>query len=83
MHVMQAVTQQLWKCAVVAYEALRNQEALVTAWTWMSDQRHDWITTSPASHVCLLLAVAAIHHQPSQGQHTITHQPFLCPYMSW
>ena len=64
---LQGVTQQLWQCAVTAYQQLDDQKGLYVAWRWMKDQSHDW---APDSHMCymsLVRAVTALHSQPSQG----------------
>lgn len=64
---LQGVTQQLWQCAVTAYQQLDDQKGLYLAWCWMKDQSHEW---APASHMCymaLVRAVTALHSQPSQG----------------
>ena len=66
-HVLQAVTEQLWDCAVIALVELQDQEAMLEAWIWMKTQGHAWIPSCLSCYVSLLLAIIALHDQPSRG----------------
>ena len=64
----QMIEEQLWDCAIVAFETLEDQEALCKAWAWSRGEGHHWVPSRPLSHISLLLAVTAQHSQPKQGQ---------------
>ena len=65
---LQAVTEQLWDAAIIAYEKMNQPEGLHNAWTWMREHAPGWTPSQHSAYIALLLAITAMHSDPLQGE---------------
>ena len=70
---LQAVTEQLWDVAIIAYQKMNQPEGLYEAWSWMKEQGHDWMPSQHPAYTALVLAVTATHSNPLQGDLHFLH----------